>query len=81
LGEACHKSGVSDYLYNAGQFTAQSCKRAVVSCSAALVARAGVKCTACVEVCERAIYDYIGKFPLSSNTGNICHFHRPVANP
>ena len=52
-----------------------------VSCSAALVARAGVKCTACVEVCKRAIYDYIGKFPLSSNTGNICHFHRPVANP
>lgn len=52
-----------------------------VSCSTVLVARAGVKYPACVQVRERAGCDYSGKFPLSSNTGNICHFHRPVANP
>ena len=52
-----------------------------VNCNAALVARAGVKCTALVGACKRAIYDYSGKFPLNSNTENICHFHRPVANP
>ena len=52
-----------------------------VSHSAPLVARAGVKCTTCVGACERAIYDYSGKLPLNNNAGNICHFHRPVANP
>ena len=58
-------------------------KGSFVRCSAALVARAGVKCTTCVGAHERAVFDYTGKFPLSSNTGNIpvCHFHRPVANP
>jgi len=29
VGKACHSSGASNYQCNAGQFTAQSCKRAV----------------------------------------------------
>ena len=33
------------------------------SCSAAVVARAGVRCTACVGVHESAVSDYSGKFP------------------
>jgi hypothetical protein len=32
-------------------------KRLFVSCSAALVARAGMKCTACVGARKRAVYD------------------------
>jgi hypothetical protein len=34
-----------------------------LSCSAAPVARAGARCTACVGVRERAIPNYNGKFP------------------
>jgi hypothetical protein len=34
-----------------------------LSCSAAPVARAGVGCTACVGVRERAVPNYSGKFP------------------
>ena len=35
-----------------------------LSCRAALIVRAGVRCTACVRARERAVSDYSGKFLL-----------------
>jgi hypothetical protein len=53
----------NDYLCNAGRYAAQLCRRAISDHSAALVARAGVRCATCVGAHERAISDYSGKFP------------------
>ena len=51
-------AGASDYFCAAGRFEARSCKRAILSCSAALIARAGVRCTSCIGKCERTVSDY-----------------------
>jgi hypothetical protein len=82
VGWAKHVTAVGQVIICVMQVSSQHShvKGSFVSRSASLVARAGVKCTACVGARERAIYDYSGKLPLSSNAGNICHFHRPVAN-
>ena len=37
-------------------------ERLFLSCGAALVARAGVRCAACVGACERAVSDYSGEY-------------------
>ena len=47
----CHNGGGSDCLCTASQFVTQSCRRAVSDYSAALVARADVRCANSVWVC------------------------------
>lgn len=63
MSEACHSSRTSDCLCTAGRFVTKSCRRAASDCSAALVARADVRCATSVRVHKRAIADHSGKFP------------------
>lgn len=63
MSEACHVGGTSDCLCTAGRFVVQSCRRAVSEYSAALVARADVRCATSARVHKWAVADYSGKLP------------------
>lgn len=62
MSEACHSSGTSDCPCTAGRFVAQSCRWAASDYSAALDARADVRCATSVRVHKRAVADHSGKF-------------------
>jgi len=45
-----------------------------LSCSAALIARAGVRSTTCVQACERADSNYNGTFPYRKHAASVVTF-------
>jgi len=62
MSKAYHSGGMSDCICTAGQFVAQSFRRAISEYSAALVARTDVRYATSIRVHNRAIPDYSGKF-------------------
>jgi hypothetical protein len=76
VSKACHNSGTSDCQCTAGQFVAQSCRRAASDYNAAVVARSDVRCATSVRVHKMAVADNSGKFPQCVS---YIFLHLPVA--